>query len=253
MERTNEQLALKMPGGQTIRGIYSFTTCNTAAPAVIFAHGFGSNRVGEKSSALEAECVRRGWAFAACDFRGHGESDGTMLELRCSRLIEDLDSITAEVAKRTSGKIFLFGSSLGGWTSAWFAARNPDRVAGCALVAPAFHFLEFRRLSEEQRREWQRIGRLRWQNEFIDVEVEFGLTAEARKYPMEMLASEFRTPSIIFHGMADDLVPYRDSIEFTERCLIEDIELLLFKRGDHRLNRESEKMARLACDFWAAN
>ena len=252
MERRTEKVKLKMADGQDLDGIYSFIPNKNEAPVVIFAHGFGSTRSGEKADALEVECARRGWDFAAFDFRGHGESNGTMLELRGSRLLEDLDAVTAEVAKRAPGPVFLFGSSLGGWASAWFAARNPGRIAACALVAPAFRFLEFSRLSQQERREWQRTGRLRVQNEFVDVEVDYGLTAEANEYLVETLATELRTPTIIFHGMADDVVPYGLSVEFTARCPISDLELMLFKSGDHRLNREKEKLARMACDFWAA-
>ena len=42
---------------------------------------------GEKTQAVEAACAARGWAFAAFDFRGHGTSAGTMLDLRPSGLL----------------------------------------------------------------------------------------------------------------------------------------------------------------------
>src|SRR5215510_2780095 len=110
-ERRTEKLELKAPDGQKLRGVYSWAPGRKPTPIIVFAHGFGSVRGGEKSVALEAECARRGWAFAACDFRGHGESDGTMKELRGWRLIEDLDAITRETVARARGPLFLFGSS----------------------------------------------------------------------------------------------------------------------------------------------
>lgn len=250
-ERRIKKLELTMPDDQKLRGRISFTPGKGAAPVLVFAHGFGSIRAGEKSAALEAECARRGWAFAACDFRGHGESDGTMTELRGSRLIEDLDVITRDAVARVDGPLFLFGSSMGGWASAWFAAKNPGRVAACAFAAPAFRFLEWRRLSAAEREEWRRAGRLRVHNEFVDVEIDYGLAAEADDYPFEKLAAEFRTPAIIFHGMADETVPYSSSVEFAARCATGDIELRLIKNGDHRLNGEKERMAFAACEFFA--
>ncbi len=249
-ERRSEKLELPAPDGQKLRGVYSFTPASDPTPVVVFAHGFGSVRGGEKSVALEAECARRGWAFAACDFRGHGESDGTMMELRGGRLIEDLDAVTREAVSRAGGPLFLFGSSMGGWASARFAAKHPGRVAACALIAPAFRFLEWRRLTEAERDEWRRTGRLRVRNEFVDVEIDYGLTADANDYLFETLAAEFRAPAIIFHGMADDTVPYSLSIEFAARCVAGDVELVLFKSGDHRLNRQREKLAFAACEFF---
>src|SRR5215468_9382313 len=123
--RRTEKLELKAPDGQKLRGVYSWAPGRKTTPVVVFAHGFGSVRAGEKSVALEVECARRDWAFAACDFRGHGESDGTMTDLRGRRLLEDLDAITREAVKRSGGSLFLVGSSMGGWASAWFAAKHP--------------------------------------------------------------------------------------------------------------------------------
>ena len=247
----HEAIELKMADGQVVRGVFSRAGDDQTPPVVIFVHGFGSNRRGEKALALEAECARRGWAFAAFDFRGHGESDGTMLELRGSRLLMDLDAIAAEAAKRAGGPVFLFGSSLGGWASAWFAARNTTRVAACALVAPALRFFEFLRVSQKERDEWRRTGRLRVRNEFVDVEIEYGITSEANEFLFDTLAIEFRAPAILFHGIEDDVVPYEVSVEFIAGAANGDVELMLFKRGDHRLNRERGKMARMACDFFA--
>src|SRR5437870_5409719 len=207
-ERKREAIALTMPDGAVVRGELSFAEAGASVPVVVFAHGLGSVRGGEKAMALEAECARRGWAFAACDFRGHGESGGTMLELRGSRLLEDLDAITRAVTNRAAGPLCLFGSSMGSWAAAWFAAREPKRVAACAFVAPAFRFLEWNRLSQTELDEWQRTGRHRVSNEFIDLELGYDLIAEASDFQFKTLAEHFRSPLIIFHGMHDDLVPY---------------------------------------------
>lgn len=174
-----------------------------------------------------------------------------MLELRGSRLLEDLDAITRAVAERAGGPLCLFGSSMGGWAAAWFAARNPDRIAACAFVAPAFSFLEWNGLSQAERDEWQRTGRYRVRNEFVDLAIGYELAAEAADFKIEALATQFRTPLIIFHGMADNLVPYTQSIEFAARCAATDVELIITKSGDHRMNLEKEKIARAACDFFA--
>lgn len=250
--RLREKIEIAAPDGQIIRGIFSLTEGAEKAPAVIFAHGFGSTHNGEKSVALEAECERRDWAFAACDFRGHGTSGGTMLELRGSRLIADLDKIVSEVESRNVGPICLVGSSMGGWTAAWFAAREPARVAACAFIAPAFHFLEFRSLSKAERKEFQRAGRYHYHSEFVDAEISYELPVEMEKYHLEEMLRHFRTPLLIFHGMRDDIVPYADSVDFTARSAAQEVELHLFKTGDHRLNQQREEMARLACNFFAA-
>lgn len=250
---------LRMSDGQAVRGVLLATegpTSREPPPAVIFVHGLGSTRGGEKSTALEAECVRRGWAFASFDFRGHGRSDGTTLEMTGSRLLEDLAAVTRFVNERTGGPVCLCGSSMGGWASAWltvrFAEHESHCIAACAFVAPAFRFLEFRRLNKAERTAWEQSGRLRVKNEFIDLELGYGLMAEADNFRFDDLAARFTLPAIIFHGLRDNVVPYTVSVEFAAGCAAEEVEVVLLKSGDHRLNREKERLARAACDFFAA-
>jgi uncharacterized protein len=112
--RKRDPIELLTPDGQKLRGIFSYSPNSQSPPVIVFAHGFGSRRSGDKATAIEAECVKRNWAFIACDFRGHGESDGVMNELLGSRLLEDLEAIVREAQKRAGGKLFLFGSSMVG-------------------------------------------------------------------------------------------------------------------------------------------
>ena len=237
-------------GGEAVRGVYH-AAADAAAPAVVFAHGFGSTRVGEKAEALAAECAARGWGFAAGDFRGHGASGGTMLGLRGSRLLEDLGALAVWVAARHAGPLCLCGSSMGGWAAAWFAARGRVPVAACAFVAPAFHFPEQRRLTPEEREAWQRTGRHRVRNEWVDVEIGWGLAAEAGQFPADALAAQLQTPFILFHGMRDEVVPYAESLEFAGHAAAPEVEVVLIGDGDHRLSREKGRIARAVCDFFA--
>src|SRR5438309_2031834 len=68
--------------------------------AVVYVHGFGASRIGEKPKALEQACARRRWTFVAFDFRGHGASTGSMLELKGSGLLEDLEILQGHLAER---------------------------------------------------------------------------------------------------------------------------------------------------------
>jgi pimeloyl-ACP methyl ester carboxylesterase len=233
--RTVYRLDLKAADGQRVRA-YLNTPAVGQFPSVVFAHGFGSNRSGEKALALEQECERRGWGFAACDFRSHGESEGTMLDLRAARLLEDLDLIVGAAADRGMDPVFLVGSSMGGWAAAWHALRSRRPVAACALVAPAFRFLEWRMLSQEERNRWRSSGRYRSSDGGAEVELSSGLLAEGEIFKVEELLSGCRTPLLIFHGMQDEVVPYTESVEFAAASCAPDLRLILFKSGDHRLN-----------------
>jgi pimeloyl-ACP methyl ester carboxylesterase len=250
-ERCSEAITLTMPGGELLRGVYEFTRGTTSAPVVVFAHGFCSTRGGEKATALAEECVRRGWSFAAVDFRGHGESDGRIFNLTGPQLLADLSTVVRYARVRASGPVFIVGSSMGGWAGAWLAIREPKQIQACAFIAPAFRFLELWNLTDEDRAAWERTGRLRMRNRWIDVEVGWGLAAEAVNFKFHDLVAGFNLPALIFHGMQDDSVPFALSLEFAAETASKDVELLIIKEGDHRLLQYRERMARESCDFFA--
>lgn len=213
--------------------------------AVLWVHGFGSHRGGEKAEAVRAECARRGWTFAAFDFRGHAESSGEMADLTASRLIEDLEAVWAYLQTCGVSRLGLVGSSMGGFASAWFAKRYPDMVVGCVFVAPAFHFLERRwnSVTDAEREEWRRTGRRVFRNAWVACELGYGLIAERERFGLGELADGWRHPALIFHGCADDTVPDVDSLEFVRQVPPGDVELRLIRDGDHRLTVYKDRIA----------
>jgi pimeloyl-ACP methyl ester carboxylesterase len=228
--RTGDLVGTVVPGG-------AFT--------VLWVHGFGSYRGGEKAEAVRAECVRRGWGFAAFDFRGHGDSAGEMVELTASRLLEDLQAAAEHLRGCGVSRLGLVGSSMGGFAAAWFAKRHPESVAGCVFVAPAFHFLDRRwnSVTAEERAEWRRTGRRAFRNVWVSCELGYGLVAEREQFPLLDLADGWHLPTLIFHGCADDVVQIADSLDFLRLVPPGDVELRLLRDGDHRLTAYKDRIA----------
>jgi pimeloyl-ACP methyl ester carboxylesterase len=250
--RRDESVRLKMADGGELAGSLSYT--GEVGPAlVLYAHGFGSGPTGNKADAVAAACAHRDWPYAAFAFRGHAPSSCTMRELTGSGLQEDLERAWAYLAGRGVRRLFLVGSSMGGWAGAWFALRHPKEVAALAALAPAFRFLERRweERSEAERRAWRQTGRLRLSNQWLDVELGYALMEERERFAAEALAAGWATPLLIFHGMRDEAVPYEDSLDFVRRVSFPDVELRLLKDGDHRLLALKEEMAESACRFFA--
>ena len=243
-------MEIPLPAGDVLRGDLR----PGSGRAVVYVHGFGSHRGGEKALALAAECARRGWTFAAFDFRGQGASTGAMRDLTATRLLEDLTAIRTFLADRGHPRLHLVGSSMGGFAAGWFAARHPEAVGGCVLLAPAFRFLErrFTELTVADLDDWKRTGVRRLRNEWVDVEIGYGLVAERASFDPAELARQCRVPLLIFHGLADDVVPAADSVAFLEATTNPDVELRLLKAGDHRLTAFQDELAAEACRFVAS-
>lgn len=221
--------------------------------AVVWVHGFGSHRGGEKAATVAAECARRGWAFTAFDFRGHGASSGTMRELRPSRLLEDLAAVRGFLCSRGHTRLGLVGSSMGGFAAAWFAVHHPSAVVGCVLLATGFRFptKRWESLSLAEREAWERSGVLRVKNDWVDTEIGYGLVEERDQFRPSDLAGRWQTPALLFHGLLDDIVPDADSLDFIRQAAYPGIELRLLKDGDHRLTAYKNEIATAAGRFFA--
>src|SRR5262249_47123196 len=90
---------LRLPiGGESLRAYTSWQ--DPDANAMVYVHGFGASLQGEKPTAVENACARRGWRFVSFDFRGHGQSASTLLELRGTGLIADLESVVTHVERQ---------------------------------------------------------------------------------------------------------------------------------------------------------
>jgi uncharacterized protein len=250
--RASETVRLDVAPGVWLQGQWSHGP-ELREFAIVFLHGFCSVRYGEKAQALEESCARRGWTFATFDFRGHGESSGKLRELRGSGLLADLDTIYGFLNQHGVNRLCLFGPSMGGWAAAWYALRRPGRVAATALVAPGFHILTARwdKLSPPEREEWRRTGVLRIKNQWLDAELGYGFMEEVSQFPPEELLRDYRTPTLIFQGLRDDVVPAAKTIAWVEACQNSQLELRLYKDGDHRLTDRKHEMAEAACEYFA--
>ncbi len=158
--RQSESVRLSLPGGDELH-VHLSGAEPGADWAVVYVHGLASTHAGEKSQALESACAARDWPFVAFDFRGHGESTGSLLELRASELLEDLEAIASHLKERGFRRLCLVGASMGGWAAAWFAVRHPDHVPACVLLAPAFDFPgnTWHRLTALEQQTWPVSGR----------------------------------------------------------------------------------------------
>ena len=202
----------------------------------VFVHGFVSNRQGEKALFFSEHFRAKGWHFLSFDMRGHGDSGGDLEGLTLSRCLADLGAALDWVPD-TMDPPLLIGSSMGGAVSAWYHLLNPGRAGALAFIAPSFSFPGHinTELSPEELNAWKESGVRRFVNEWLDVRVGFGLMEDARRYDPARLAAGYAAPTLIFHGMQDDAVPWQASMRFLQDCPCPTLDLALIKDGDHRL------------------
>jgi alpha-beta hydrolase superfamily lysophospholipase len=107
-------------------------------PVVVFIHGIGMH--GEPYGSIASGFTSRGLVLVAPDLRGHGRSEGKREALSAPQVLRaDLGAVIGEVNRRYPGApVVLAGESMGGLLATDYAWRGERRVAGLALLAPAF-------------------------------------------------------------------------------------------------------------------
>lgn len=203
----------------------------------LYLHGFRSEQDGEKARFFRACATRGGHAFASFDFRGHGASGGTPLDLTLTGLLADLAAVRAHLAERGLGPLVLLGSSLGGAVGLWGAALEPGGVEAGVFLAPALDLgvrLEAW-AGDEGLVSWRETGRRRWRDEGGEVDLPWALVEDLRRYPLDRLAELTVRPALLLQGRQDDSVGWRGAVELFVRVRRGALDLHLFADGDHRL------------------
>jgi pimeloyl-ACP methyl ester carboxylesterase len=195
-----------------------------APPAYVWLHVFGASRAGEHSNALFAHAAARGRAAARFDFRGHGDSTGTIGVTTTRDLVADALAVLAHTAPAV-----LVGHSLGALVAALAAAVSPTAVCGLVLLAPS---LDYRSVL---RRCLGADGRLR--------------TPDGRTFPVRpavlddadglderAIPPRLPMPLLLVHGEQDEVVAPAAAAAFAAAVPHARKDLWLVPGADHRLS-----------------
>lgn len=187
------------------------------APAIVACHGLGASKDSDKYLLLAEELVAGGFALARFDFRGSGQSGGSLAGATIAGRIADLEAVIdwASAHPRLDGRVALIGSSLGGFVALWVAARRPG-VPVVTWNAPA------------------------------SIEALGGLDPADPAAPGAALVAEVRAgrhvtaPAGVSHllvvqGGADDVVPPEHGHQLHDRA-VEPRALVVIEGADHRLS-----------------
>jgi len=94
----------------------------------LWLHGFASGPTSSKGQFVKQRLWERGIELEIPDL-----NEPAFFDLTVTRMLQRLDALAG-----AAGGVVLFGSSLGGFTAATWAALHPDRARALVLLAPAF-------------------------------------------------------------------------------------------------------------------
>lgn len=222
--------------------------------ALLYMHGFGSRQAGQKADFFRQRFLDRGVTFCSFDFQGHGESGGRLDDLTLSRNLEDIGRVHAYLRARGYRRVVLMGSSMGGGSALWYAARHPESIAAAVHIAPALEMADglLRFAGPEGARRWQQEGTFRFASELVTTDLHWGLIEDLRRHELDALQRTYRTPTLLLQGKNDTSVAWQAVVGFAVDCAFQGIEVHLMADGDHRLVDRLDHLWHLAEGFLVA-
>lgn len=196
----------------------------------VYLHGFGSSPLSKKAQWFQARFTESGIPIRIPDLAA-----GDFEHLTITGQLSVIDELCG------GEPVTLMGSSLGGYLAALYAARHPA-VERVVLMAPAFCF--GRRCADvfgpRKCAEWERTGSMQvfHYGEGRERPLDYGLIRDAANYEDYPRVNQ---PTLIFHGLRDDLVPPELSREFVARNPHARLRLL---DSDHELTDSVDAMWR---------
>ena len=214
-------------GNSLVFGKIACPEGNGPWPLVIFSHGFSASRVYDNG--MERDFVERGFAFIAFDFCSGvpgSRSSGTTKEMSVLTEAADLEAVldwALSLDFIDNGRVFLLGSSQGGYASTYVASARGQDVAALALFFPAFN------IGDDARARLEACGGV------IPEEMQVGPLVIGRRYAEDALSVDifahmgaYRGDVLIVHGALDDIVPvaysHKAARAFGGACRVEVLE-----------------------------
>jgi len=198
-------------------------------PCVVASHGMQSSKQSEKYQMAGAAFSAGGIALCRFDFRGCGESGGSLADTTIGERVEDVGAVVAALRARPEldGRMGLLGSSMGAYVSLFAAQADPTVRAVAAWATPA----SLEDLVEDP-------AKLRG--------LELGEPCLAELQTGRCLRAPTDVPRVLFiHGGADETVPVAQA-QRLYAAAPEPKRLRVFAGGDHSLTNPAHRQAAVA-------
>jgi pimeloyl-ACP methyl ester carboxylesterase len=213
---------------------------------ILYLYGFASGPLSNKAQFFKKNFQLIPISLYIYDFIPTPEAFTTM---SCSNLVNNLIKHIHEVFP--DNQLIIIGSSFGGFLATWYAYLYPDKVDKLILMAPALKFSAdfISTMLETTPSEWKQnntilIDHYRFGG---DIPINYSFYIDLKNNPPpDFFSSKFLVPTIIFHGINDEVVPPQWSQDFAE---INPLITLYSLEDDHQLLNQKEFMWKIIKSF----
>ena len=220
---------------------YSLSKKNSQI-TVVFFHGFMSDMIGEKPSAIQKICKKLKLDFLKFEYSGHGRSGGKFVKGNISKWTNEAKQLITSKIKRGKNLIFI-GSSMGSWIALNLFPFFKKQIKGFIGIASAPEFLE--------RLMWKKftkkIKKIIMNKKIYHLDqggfvypITKQLIFDGRKNKVLNNKINLKIPIVLFHGSRDKVVPINFSRKIFKIFKNSKRKLIKIKNGDHSLSKKND-------------
>ena len=209
---------------------------------VVFFHGFMSDMVGAKPTAIEKFCRKQKLNFLKFEYSGHGRSSGKFIEGNISKWTDEAKQLIKLKIKKNKNLIFV-GSSMGSWIALNLFSFFKKQIKGFIGIASAPEFLEelmWKKFSKKIKKIIMTKKIYHLDHGGFVYPITRQLIFDGRKNKVLNNKINLKIPIVLFHGTNDEVVPLNLSKKIFKICKKSKKKLIRIKNGDHSLSRKSD-------------
>ena len=220
-------------------------------PLVLILHGFNANKEMYLLTELSDQLNKRGIATLLFDFNGHGQSEGSFLEMTIPNELEDARRVYA-YAKKLPGvtSVSAVGHSQGGVIVGMLAGElGEKKLKSIVLMSPAPE------LKEDTAR--GNLFGIKYDPknvpEYITLsnglKVGRAFLETTQHLPIYETSAKYAGPVLVVHSQDDQLVPYRYGVEYSK--IYKNARLETVHGFNHNFTQDTPFVDKIVTDFFA--
>jgi len=209
---------------------------------VVFFHGFMSDMIGKKPTAIQKFCRKQKLNFLKFEYSGHGKSTGKFINGNISNWTNDAKQLIKSKIKRDKN-LFFIGSSMGSWIALNLFPSFKEQIKGFIGIASAPEFLEelmWKKFSKKIKKTIMDKIIYHLERGGFTYPLTKQLILDGKKNKVLNNKINLKIPIILFHGANDEVVPLNFSRKIFKICKKSKKKLIKIKNGDHSLSRKSD-------------
>ena len=218
-------------------------------PLVIIAHGFNASKEMYLLTNLAAQLNEHGIATLLFDFNGHGQSEGSFLDMTIPNEIEDVRRVYTYVTKLPRVKsVSMVGHSMGAVVVAMSSGElGADKIETIVLMSPAPELTKDTAKGDlfGVRYDTKNVPEYITLSNGLKVGRAFlTTTPNVKIYEISKL---YTGPVFVVHSKDDQLVPYKYGLEFSR--IYENALLETLHGFDHNFTQDTPAVNKKITDY----